>query len=469
MAFPRGASARLAAVAKAFLAQSQHRTAYYLTLNNLMGAAAGILFWLLLARVARLDAALVGVGYTVVALGTVVAVVAKGGLDTALLLKVPGTGRAEGRRLLAFAVAFAAGVAVLLTGALASAAFALGLLQDLDGPGWVFVGAIAALLAATWLQDAYFVALGQAKRAFQRNAVLAMARLLLPLPILLLAFAHPVPLTWGLALAAAALVGVAHSRTVPDRAGRRVPRTEFLRSAARNASGGAAEFLPGLLLAPLVLALEGPESAAYFGIAWTAASLVFQTSGVIGRSALAQMVQAGPQGTASAIRKGAAQNAWVAAPLALAVGLLAPLLLGVFGPAYAREGAVALAILCASTLAVAPVALYLALLRSRDRGSWLLVAFPLALVGLLFWVAPALGARYGLVGIAMAWALANAPFGLFAAWRLRREVVLAAQAGPPVAPREPAGSAEREPSALAPPHAAAMGQPPTPTAPTDPA
>jgi O-antigen/teichoic acid export membrane protein len=223
------------------------------------------------------------------------------------------------------------------------------------------------------------------------------------------------------------------ARTVPDRTGRRVPRGEFLRSAARNASGGAAEFLPGLLLAPLVLALEGPESAAYFGIAWTAASLVFQTSGVIGRSALAQMVQAGPQGVASAIRKGAAQNAWVVAPLALSVGLFARPLLGVFGSAYASEGALVLAILCASILVVAPVALYVALLRSRDRRSRLLVAFPLALITTLFMLAPLLGARFGLVGIAFAWFLANVPFGLYAAWRLRREVVQAGQAHLPIA------------------------------------
>jgi O-antigen/teichoic acid export membrane protein len=409
---------------QAHLAHGQHRAAYYLTLNNVMGAATGVLFWLLLARAAGLGAALIGVGYTVVALGTLVGVVAKGGLDTALLLKVPGQSGRGGRALLSFGAAVSACVAVALTALLAWAALGLGFLPGLDALGWGLVGFIAVLMVVTWLQDAYLLAVGQARITFERNLVLTAGRLLLPLPVILLAFAHPVPLTWGLALAASAVVGAVRIRAIPGRPARDgpAPRRAFMRSAARNVSGSAAEFLPGLLLAPLVLALQGPEAAAYFGMAWTAASLVFQISGAIGRSALAQMVQTGPSGTATALRKGVAEHAWVVAPLAVAVGLLSFPLLSVFGHAYATQGAEALAILCASTLVVAPVSLYLAVLRSRDR-SWLLVAFPVAMILALAVLAPALGARYGLVGIAFAWLAANAPFGLYAAWRLRRELL----------------------------------------------
>ncbi|MFA5945267.1 MAG: hypothetical protein WC876_12490 [Candidatus Thermoplasmatota archaeon] len=411
---------RLPKVVQTHLAQPQHRTAYYLTLNNFLGAATGVLFWILLARVAGLSPALVGVGYTVVALGTMIGVVAKGGLDTALVLKVPGTASADGRRLLTFGFAVATGVCVALTVALAAIALGFGALPELDGFGWALVGAIAVLMVLTWLQDAYFLALGHARLTFERNLVLTAGRLLLPVPVVLLAFAQPVPLTWGLALVASALVGAARSRSLPQRTGRSVPRREFLATATRNVSSGAAEVLPGLLLAPLVLALEGPEAAAYFGIAWTAAALLFQTSGSIGRSALAQMVQAGPQGTASAIRKAAAEHLWIVVPLALLVGLFASPLLALFGPAYAREGSHVLVLLAASTVVVAPVSLYLAVLRSRDRTPQL-VAFPAALVVCLTVAAPLLGARYGLDGIALAWVAANTPFGLYAAWRLRRE------------------------------------------------
>ena len=427
----RPRSWRLPQALRSHLAERQHRTAYYLTLSNLLGAATGVLFWFLLVRVAGLGPTIIGIGYTVVALGTVVGLIAKGGLDTALLLKVPASASADGRRLLAVGFGIATCVAVLLTATLAASALGFGFLSDLDGFAWTLVGVIAVLLVLTWLQDAYFVALGAAGRSLERNLILSVGRIILPLPVILLAFAQPVPLTWALALGASAAVGAVRIRMMPERAGRSVRRTDFLRTAARNVSGGAAEFLPGLLLVPLVLLLEGAEAAAYFGIAWTAASLLFQVSGAIGRGALAQMVQAGPGGTASAIRKGVAQHVWLVAPLALGVGLLASPLLSIFGAAYATNGALTLTILCASILVVAPAWLYLAVLRSRDR-TWPLVAFPAALLLALLVLAPLLGSHYGLVGIALAWFLANAPFGLYAAARLSREprgVISLAQPG----------------------------------------
>lgn len=436
---------RLPQLVRSRLQQPQHRTAYFLTLNNVMGAATGILFWLLLARVAGLGPAVIGIGYTIVALGIMMATVAKGGFDTALLLKVPGTGTAEGRGLLSFAFAVAAAIALLLTATVASLALGFRLLPGLDALAWALVGGIAVLMLMTWLQDAYFLAMGHPRMTFERNLVLTAGRLLLPLPVVLLALVHPVPLTWGLALAASALAGALRIRAFPARAGSRVPRRAFLGTATRNVSGGAAEALPGLLLVPLVFALEGAEAAAYFGIAWTAAALAFQISGVIGRSALTQMVRNGVQSTPSAIRKAITENAWVVAPLALFVALFAAPLLGVFGRDYATNGSLTLVILSASILVVAPVSLYLAVLRARNR-TLPLVVFPVALMLTLGAAAPLLGSRYGLVGISIAWFAANTPFGLYAAWRLRRELkeVMPLAQPPQPRPTPVAGRADLE-------------------------
>jgi O-antigen/teichoic acid export membrane protein len=414
------------------LAEVQHRSAYYLALNNVLGAATGFLFWLLLARVGGLSTAVVGVGYSTVALGTVMGVVGKGGLDTALLQKVPGASHAEGRSLLRFAALVGGCVATGLTALLALAALVEGWLPDLTPTSYALVAIIAVLLVLSWLQDAYFLALGKAQLSFRRNVALSIGRLALPIPVIALALANPVPLTWTLALGVAALVGMASARHLPDRAGRHVPRPELLRSALHNISGGAAEFLPGLLLVPLVLALDGPEAAAFFGIAWTSASLAFQTSGAIGRSALAQMIQGGPAARAPAIRKGVLEHLLVVLPLAVLMGLFAPEFLALFGKAYAARASEALAILCVSTLVIAPISLYLAVLRSGKSGRALSL-FPLAMIASLAVWAPLLGARYGLNGVAIAWAASNAPFGAYATWRLRhaiREVMPLANPAP---------------------------------------
>ncbi len=424
-------------------------------LNTATGAAAGLLFWLILARVAGLPPVEIGLGAALVALGTIVGVLAKGGLDTALLRSVPGASREEAGRLLRFAALAGAAVSVALTTGIAAAAFGGHAMAQLSPLGWFMVAAIAILLVVTWLQDAYFLAEGDAKFSFQRNLVLSAARVLLPLPIVLLASPYPVAVTWALALLCSALAAVGFARRIPARSGRLVPRRAFLQSAMRNVSGSAAEFLPGLLLAPLVLAIDGAEAAAYFAIAWTAASLLFLASAAMSRSALAEMVRAGPSGQASAIRRAALHHLVIVVPAALVGMAIAGPALGVFGPGYAQAGGPVLVVLCASVLFVAPSYLYLSVLRARDRWAPLLV-FPAAMMLALAALAPLLAARFGLVGVAIAWLLANIPFGLYAAWKLWQEHDAAAAARESLrpthlAPDAPATSAPSEVMLLASP------------------
>jgi O-antigen/teichoic acid export membrane protein len=420
---------RLATRLRAQWRQPQHRNAWYLALNNVTAAATGLVFWLLLARVAGLPAREVGLGYAIVALGTTIGVVAKGGLDTALLRTVPGAHRQDAERLLRFGALVGSAVALVLCLALALlAGGGLGV-PTLGAGGWLMVAAISVLLLVTWLQDAYFLAEGHAHFSWRRNLVLSGARLLLPLPILAFAIPFPIPTTWALALAASAFAAAGFGRRIPHREGRRVPRREFLASAARNLSGGAAEFLPGLLLSPIVLAIDGPAAAAYFGIAWTAASLLFLTSAAIGRSALADILRNGNGSHTAAVRRGALQNLCTVAPAAVGGILLAPTVLSIFGKAYGVQGAGVFAVLCLSAFLIAPFYLYLAVLRAKERPA-ALVAFPLAMVAALLVLAPLLEARFGLPGVGLAWMAANAPFALYATWKLARpEVKLAPPVG----------------------------------------
>jgi O-antigen/teichoic acid export membrane protein len=396
-------------------AHAQHRNAYYLLLNGISGAATGLLFWLIFARLVHLPAADIGVGYAIVALGTTIGLVAKGGLDTALVRMVPGASHREGVRLLWLAILIGSVVALVLSAGLALLSY-LGSFAA-TARSWVLVAAIAIFLVVTWLQDAYFLAEGEARLSFQRNIVFSAARLLLPILVLAIALPRPVALTWALSLMVSAAAASVFVHRRPHRDGSTIARREFLRSAARNISGSAAEFLPGLLLTPLVLAINGPEAAAYFGIAWTAASLLFLASSAICRSALAEMVR-NKGHEAHAIRRAVRQHWWTVVPGAILGALLAPFVLAIFGNAYSANGAPVMVILCASSLVVAPVYLYLAYLRAHEKPV-ALVLFPAAMVGALFLLAPLLEQRIGLRGVAIAWLLANAPFGLYAAWKLR--------------------------------------------------
>lgn len=400
--------------------QPQHRNTYYLTANTLLGAATGLVFWILLARILALPPSTIGLGYAVIALGTTVGVVGKGGLDTALIRHVPSAGRRESARLLRDGILIGGLAALVLALGFAAASVVWSGLPRLGPLGWGLVGAIGILLVATWLQDAFFIAESDAKATLQRNTIFSAARLLLPLPLVYLAFPNAIALAWALSLLVAAVVAIAFGRNRPERPERTVPRRLFMRSAMRNITGSAAEFLPGLLLAPIVLAASGADAAGYFGMAWTGAMLLFAVCAAISRSALTVMVRNGTGDQAHAIRRGTRQLIGLVLPAALVGIVFAPQLLWVFGPDYAREGAAVFRILAASTLFVAPAYLYLAVLRAHERPVALIV-FPAAMVAALLVITPLLAERWGLVGAGLAWLIANAPFGAYAFVRLRHE------------------------------------------------
>lgn len=397
------------------LRHPQHRDTAFLLLNQGAQAVAGLLFWVVLTRALDLAPAAVGVGYAVIALGTIAAVVAKGGLDTALLRHAPRTSRRGADGLLALGTGAGAGVA-LATLAILWATGAWGELAPVD---WALAATIAILLLAMWLQDALFLAEGRTFASALRNLVASVARVLLPFALVLLAIPRLVSAAWALSIAGAALVGLAMVLRLPRRNGPPASRRAFLASATRNLAGGAAEFLPGLLLAPLVLATSGPESAAHFGMAWTIATILFLASSAASRSVLARLVH-DPASAPQAIRRAAVQHLALVAPAALAMIALAPWLLGIFGDSYSSEAGLALVLLAASIVAVAPATLYLSLLRARDAGRSL-VLYPLAMLGALAVLAPAMAAQWGVTGVAAAWLLANLPFGAYAAVRLHRE------------------------------------------------
>ncbi|HVL88379.1 MAG TPA: hypothetical protein VM681_10325 [Candidatus Thermoplasmatota archaeon] len=401
--------------------EPQYRNAWWLMLNNVLGAVSGLAFWVLVARFLGLSPAEVGAGVAIVSLGTAAGLVAKGGFDTALVRHVPGLAREEGVRLLGISSAVGALVALALAGACFAAAAPLGL-EGLPPEAFLLTGAIGALLCVTWMQDAHFLAEGDARWSFRRNTVLHAGRLVAPVPIVALALPAPIPVAWALAIAASALVAFAFLRRLPSRpkGATRADRRAFFRSAGRNTPGGFAEFLPGFLLPPLVLATEGPEAAAYFGIAWTAAAGLFLLSSAIGRSAMAEITRSGQAPAAPLLRKAARHHLLVVAPAAVGGLILAPWVLLPFGDDYAHHGGPVLALLSASALFVAPTYLYLALLRARERTVPLL-AFPAVMIVALLALAPPLAAEHGIEGVAIAWVLANVPVGAFAAWRLRQE------------------------------------------------
>jgi len=418
---PPGRTGGLSALWRIAARDDQNRNTSYLTLNTVLGAAMGLAFWLFVTRWPAVTTADIGTGYAIIALGTLVGVVSKGGLDTALMRHVPGASRPHAAHMLRLSLAVGVGVAVVLVAGLGLAAHYVPVLPHLGVFNWVIIATMAALFIVTWLQDAYYMGLGSARPTLQRNIVVGVARVIIIIPLVALTWLEPVAFTWLIAVAVSALAASTMGRTIARRPARaddvRVADSTFLMSAARNVTSGAAELAPGLVLAPLVLAVAGPASAGYFAMAWAAASILFLAAVAISRSALVELVRGDAIAQARVVRRGLWQELILLAPAAIFGMLLAPQLLAVFGPDYAREAGTTLIILFASTLLVGPGFLYLAVLRAREE-TVALVALPLAMIAILVLLAPPLLSMWGIRGVALAWLAANVPMGLLAAWRL---------------------------------------------------
>jgi len=217
----------------------------------------------------------------------------------------------------------------------------------------------------------------------------------------------------------ASAMGRGIARTTSRVAVAPVADATFLVCAVRNTANGAAELAPGLVLAPLVLALAGATEAAHFAIAWAAASILFMAAIAISRSALVELVRGDAASHGRTVRRSLVQQSVVLGPAALVGIAFAHPFLAIFGSEYAREGTLTMMILCASALFVGPTFLYLAVLRARD-GSFGLIAIPLVMIVALVLLAPPLLARWGLPGVAVAWLASNVPMGALAGWKLSR-------------------------------------------------
>lgn len=399
----------------------QDRDAAILVVNAVIGALGGLLFWVIITRYLGFDTAQVGMGAAVVSLGTIVGLVGKGGLDASLIRTVPMTSSTGGRRLLRAAVSASVAVAVALTIVLAIIALVGSPGTFLPGSGWFYVGLIGAALSVNWLVDAHFLAEGRASFSLGRNMVFIVARNVAPPIVVLIPFIEPIGASWSIGLVLATLVGLALVTGLPARPGPPPVFQDFHKRGLLNISGNAAEAMPGLLLAPIVLIAAGPAEAGVIGLAWAAASVFLIAALALCRSAFVRLAKGAREDDPAVVRRVVIQVGLVLTPaIALAI-LLAPWLLSVFGPDFAAQVTPSFRYLAASTVIMIPVFLYMTLLRVREDPRSL-VMFPLVVVGLVSILTFVLGAHAGLPGVIAGWYLAYTPLAMYSTWGIRQYV-----------------------------------------------
>jgi O-antigen/teichoic acid export membrane protein len=192
------------------------------------------------------------------------------------------------------------------------------------------------------------------------------------------------------------------------------PALKLLKPGLPNHALMLADRAPGYLLPLIVASTLGPSSTAAWYMVWMMASAVFfvpQSAGFTLQTALAG-TRARPGLVASALR--------ASFMLTLVAGLIlmlaGPLLLGFLGPQYASAW-ILIPILVPALLLSCVTQVYYGLCRAQGR---LFESTIVATLAAILVVAPAaaVAQQYGLTGVSVLWAVAQAVASLIATWRL---------------------------------------------------
>ncbi|MEO5781411.1 glycosyltransferase [Arthrobacter sp. PAMC25284] len=395
--------------------------AAWLTAARVAPMVTGFLFWALAALVMPPEQ--IGLGSAVVSAALLTVQLGMMGIGTATLTLLPAE-EDSGRRLIATSLFMVAAFTLFAAGILAVVTFSTGsgVGQAWDDPLVTLLFFATALLAASAYQLDH---VGVAQERADRTLVRSIAQSLVQLAFLAAALAagfHDLSVIVG-AVAVGALASVLTGMRQLRRAGvapdwrqglRRGKPLKLLRPGLPNHVLMLADRAPGYLLPLIVAATLGATSTAAWYIVWMMASAVFfvpQSAGFTLQTAMAG-TRLRPGLVASALR--------VSLLLTLIAGgillLAGPLLLRFLGTEYA-SAAVLLPVLVPALLLSCFTQVYFGLCRARGR---LIESTVVAMLAAVIVIAPAatVAQQFGLTGVSVLWAAAQAVAAAIATWRL---------------------------------------------------
>ncbi len=418
-----------------------YKNAIFLILNTLMAAGAGFLFWLIVTRLSGSPEAL-GQAFLLVGVLTFLATVAQLGFGIGLIRFLPGS-RGEGRSRMvnsaltvSVAVAFALAVVVLLT-------LGLWFPQGADVLSLVALVPIFLLLAvfgaSAPIVDNSFVAGRKASYVVMRSSLYQAVRL--ATPFVLIGLLGVLGVLAALMVAHVLALAVAFFLLLP----RLYPGFRLMPVVDRGALGEMFHFsignhiaeifhvLPYPVILVIVTRLTGSlEQAAFFGVPWLIASMLFAVPLMASVSLYAEGSHFSDR-----LRGDLRRTLRFILPV-LAVGIafvwfFGDWVLSLFGPAFPAEGLQLLRVLVISAIFVTVNGLFIAVARVMKWVRAIIALWAYVATGTIV-LSYLLFPLYGLVGVGYAWLLANgtAALAVMAAYLLKRgsiRALLTATAG----------------------------------------
>ena len=333
----------------------QHRDGLALVLSSGLTSGLGLLFWIVAARL--FDPATVGVNSAVLSAMTLLGTAAQLNLGNALLRFIPVAGR-HVRVLVVGCFAAAAAAA-----AIAGAVFALGASWWAPELHAAFGGsellAFFTVCTPVWtmfvIQDYVLPAIKRATLVPLKNLVFSVLKIVFLGGAAALGMWSGLAVSWLVATVVVVLLVTVYliralPRSLDADPGSAPVTVRDIASFVRADYAGTVFLLAAVFGLPLVvLARLGPEAAAVYGIVWQIAYALYLVVNGMGQSMVAHI--AADTDRLEAARRSMIRKAMVLlVPAVLVLSAGAYPLLSLFGPHYADEGSLLLALLALSAI-----------------------------------------------------------------------------------------------------------------------
>jgi O-antigen/teichoic acid export membrane protein len=389
------------------------RTGYALMLSNIMTSGLGLVYWILAARLYAPQ--FVGLASALISTMVFLSGVSQLNIRSALNRFIPVAGPDKGRVIaIGYLITLPAAVVVISGYLLATGSAPSDVTRALTSDAVLL--AWFALSTATWgilnIQDGVLTGLRRAWYVPVENTLYSIAKM-----ILLVAFAAPfatygIFVSWTIpALATVFVVTllIFGKLVRPERGVTQPPRQFTAQTVARYVAGdyGGALFVLAYtsLLPVLVINAVGATQAAYFYIVWTMATSLNLLPLSLAISHTVETVADGSDPLVRA-RQVLVHMSRTLLPIVVAVVVLAPFILSLFGPGYAAAGSDLLRLLAIGVVPYAINVVYFSLSRIRTRMRGVLVSqavLACSTIGLtIAFIGP-----FGLAGVGYAWLISQ--------------------------------------------------------------
>lgn len=388
-----------------FKTDSLFRNSIYLMASTGFVAILGFVFWLIAARLYSPHD--IGIGTTLISIGTLIGALAQLGFNNSLVRYLPLSKNPS--RLVSSAATLSGILSVIL--AIGYLLLATKLTPSLSfirsSPYLYFFIFFAFWIGLNNIFENLFIALRVGEFVLFKNAVLSISKLVFA--VILARFGgFGVFASFGIGMSLGVL---ASSVTSLRRHGLRlkptISRSEvepLIRFSAANYLITSLSMAPGLILPAIIINRLGASAAAYYYIAYSIVGLLYAIPLATSNSFFAEGSQVNAN-AAKATRDGIKIIGALLVPSAVLLIIVAPYFLSIFGAQYATHGTTVLRLLALSSIPIAVSYMASALLNLQHKLKQLVVMNLMGVSLILvscWWYAP-----LGITAVATAWVSAQ--------------------------------------------------------------